>query len=532
MKVSTFDCTHISNDIPYMSTVRSNVRISVLGSIDAGKSTLLGVMTSGNLDDGAGKARQSIARFPHERATGKTSSVTHHSMGYALIGETKEEEKTARIRNFCPIFNTCKVSDSAAVKSMAWKKMTEQSEHVIDFNDNPGHAAYSSTAIHGLITNFADYAMLVVNSSKGIGPMTKEHWGVISALQIPLIVIMTKMDLVPVDTYKFNRERLDKYMKNAGRKAFSLNCKEDVAKIFNEDPFLTKWSPIVSVSVKEGVHKNVDVLHHFLSNLRPILVEEWKFASGEGEILKINQFAVNASFQVPNTGLVVSGVIVSGTVQAKTKMWLGPILGVNKEYGVVLQHEKLELPYHFLPVELRSIHKNRQIIETPLEFGSNCAIAIQEVNKKYKLRRHQLYSGVFLLEEHKLFESSLPRVSTVFEANVQVLHHSTSIQCGFQSVLFINAIRQAAKILQIKSLETNDNVLMLRSSDKANVLFQFLKHPALLHCGQHFVCRESHTKLSAVVTKIAFTSAELELIYSHFQISKHAQKQIRREMKQ
>ena len=513
-----------------MSTVRSNVRISVLGSIDAGKSTLLGVLTLGAWDDGNGKARQSIARFPHERASGKTSSITHHSMGYALTKE--EDEKTARIRNFRPIFNTCKVSDSAAVKGVAWKKMTDQSDHVIDFNDNPGHAAYSSTAIHGLIANFADYAMLVVNSSKGILEMTKEHWGVISALQIPLIVILTKMDLVPVDTYKFNYERLDKYMKNSGRKAFSLKSKEDVATVLHEDPFLTKWSPIVSISVKEDTHSNVDVLHYLLSNLRPIIIEEWCFQSEkEAELVKINQFAVDATFQVPNVGLVVSGVVVSGEIQAKKKMWMGPFLGVNKEYVVVLGHEKLELPYHFLPVELRTIHKNRQLIETPLQTGNNCAIAIREVNKKYKLRREQIYSGVFLLEEHKLFESSFPRASTIFEAKVHILHHSASIQSGFQSVIFINTIRQATKVLQIKSLDgSDDNMIMLRSGDKASVIFQFLKYPALLHYGQSFVCRESHTKMSGVISKIAFSSVELEAIYSHFQISKHAQRQIRHEM--
>ena len=45
------------------------------GNVDAGKSTLLGVLTHGVLDDGRGIARQKLFRHKHEVETGRTSSV-------------------------------------------------------------------------------------------------------------------------------------------------------------------------------------------------------------------------------------------------------------------------------------------------------------------------------------------------------------------------------------------------------------------------------------------------------------------------
>ena len=43
-----------------------DLRIAVVGNVDAGKSTMLGVLTHGGLDDGRGKCRAKIFRHKHE----------------------------------------------------------------------------------------------------------------------------------------------------------------------------------------------------------------------------------------------------------------------------------------------------------------------------------------------------------------------------------------------------------------------------------------------------------------------------------
>lgn len=51
------------------------IRVAVVGNVDAGKSTLLGVLTHGELDNGRGLSRQKLFRHKHEMESGRTSSV-------------------------------------------------------------------------------------------------------------------------------------------------------------------------------------------------------------------------------------------------------------------------------------------------------------------------------------------------------------------------------------------------------------------------------------------------------------------------
>jgi len=61
--------------------------VAVVGNVDAGKSTLLGVLTHGELDNGRGTARQKLFRHKHEVESGRTSSVGNDILGFDSIGE-------------------------------------------------------------------------------------------------------------------------------------------------------------------------------------------------------------------------------------------------------------------------------------------------------------------------------------------------------------------------------------------------------------------------------------------------------------
>lgn len=53
-----------------------DIRIAVLGNVESGKSTLVSVLTHGELDNGNGRARLNLFRHPHEIQTGRTSSIS------------------------------------------------------------------------------------------------------------------------------------------------------------------------------------------------------------------------------------------------------------------------------------------------------------------------------------------------------------------------------------------------------------------------------------------------------------------------
>merc|ERR550534_3202368 len=62
------------------------VRVAVVGNVDAGKSTLLGVLTHGELDNGRGTARMKLFRHKHEMESGRTSSVGNDILGFDSHG--------------------------------------------------------------------------------------------------------------------------------------------------------------------------------------------------------------------------------------------------------------------------------------------------------------------------------------------------------------------------------------------------------------------------------------------------------------
>ncbi|KAK7930582.1 hypothetical protein WMY93_006977 [Mugilogobius chulae] len=69
------------------------VRVAVVGNVDAGKSTLLGVLTHGELDNGRGFARQKLFRHKHEMESGRTSSVGNDILGFDQEGQVRERER-------------------------------------------------------------------------------------------------------------------------------------------------------------------------------------------------------------------------------------------------------------------------------------------------------------------------------------------------------------------------------------------------------------------------------------------------------
>ena len=65
-------------------------------TVDAGKSTMLGVLVKGGLDDGRGKARVNLFRHKHEVESGRTSSVGMEIMGFDTKGNVVASDVPGR----------------------------------------------------------------------------------------------------------------------------------------------------------------------------------------------------------------------------------------------------------------------------------------------------------------------------------------------------------------------------------------------------------------------------------------------------
>lgn len=88
VKVSAVEELDEDIELTYSSLVKSedfennDVRIAMIGNVDSGKSTLIGVLMSASLDDGRGAARGLVLKHRHEQENGRTSAVTVEIMGY------------------------------------------------------------------------------------------------------------------------------------------------------------------------------------------------------------------------------------------------------------------------------------------------------------------------------------------------------------------------------------------------------------------------------------------------------------------
>src|SRR3989344_5474831 len=74
----------------------------------------------------------------------------------------------------------------------------------ITFIDTPGHEAFSAMRLRG--ASVADVALLVVDAAQSVQPQTKEAIMAIKKAELPMIVVLNKIDLPTADPEKIKRE--------------------------------------------------------------------------------------------------------------------------------------------------------------------------------------------------------------------------------------------------------------------------------------------------------------------------------------
>ena len=86
----------------------------------------------------------------------------------------------------------------------------------ITFVDTPGHEAFSAMRSRG--AEVADIALLVVDAAQSVQPQTKEAIMAIKKAEIPMIIVLNKMDIPTADPEKIKRElsKIDIFVESMG----------------------------------------------------------------------------------------------------------------------------------------------------------------------------------------------------------------------------------------------------------------------------------------------------------------------------
>lgn len=417
-----------------------DLRVAVLGNVDSGKSTLLGVLTQGELDNGRGRARLNLFRHLHEIQTGRTSSISFEILGFNSKGEVVNYSESRTAEEIC-----------------------ESSSKMITFIDLAGHHKYLKTTIFGLTSYCPDFAMLVVGANTGIAGTTREHLGLALALKVPVFVVVSKVDVCVGGAVQKTVRQLERLLKLPGcnKVPMLISNRDDAVTAAQRFAQSSSITPIFTISSVSG--ENLDLLKVFFNILPPLSNSKEQ----EELMQQLTEFQVDEIYSVPDVGTVVGGTLYSGVCREGDRLVVGPT-----DDG------------KFLRLRVCSMQRNRSACRV-LRAGQAATLALGNFD------RSLLRKGMVMVSP-----KMNPTICWQFEAAIVLLFHAKTFRSGFQVTVHVGNVRQTATVECLLGKEE------LRTGERAVVCFRFLKHPEYLRIGAKLLFREGVTKGIGHVTQL------------------------------
>ncbi|KAI0775757.1 GTP-binding protein 1 [Trametes elegans] len=428
------------------------VRCAVVGNVDSGKSTTLGVLTRGSLDDGRGRARVSLFRHKHEIESGRTSSVGMEILGFGPSGD--------------PILpKTANANDPETIRreKMGWEEISRQASKIISFSDLAGHERYLKTTLYGLTSGSPSCVILIVGGNAGLIGMSKEHLAIALALSVPVVVCITKIDMTPPNILAKTVEQVSKILRSPGCRKTPVFVKSMESAVAVSQAFgKERLAPVFQLSNVTG--EGLDYLRTFLNLLPASESDTEKFIADQPL-----EYSITEVYSVPYVGTVVDGIINSGSIKAGDAVLFGPDSNGN-----------------FHNTTVKSIERKRARVPSA-DAGQCVSFALKRV------RRTDVRKGMVLV--HK--DEAQPKAVRQFEGQVLILYHNTTLQRNYQAMLHCGAVRQTVRIISMDHPQG-----ILRTGDRATVTFEFISHPEYIKEGMKLLFREGKTKGLGVITRL------------------------------
>lgn len=406
----------------------------VLGNVDAGKSSFVGVMEKNVLDDGNGYARSLVTKMKHEKDTGRTSTHTPH---YLINGN-----------------------------------------EITTLVDLCGHEKYLKTTMFGITGLFGDYGIVMVGANMGLSDMTLEHISLLVANRIPFIIIVTKIDICPQNvlfTLKKDLDRIAKrhkkdiiYFDEEEKEIDGSYLKEAHGEIINAfQDRKTSILPIIMVSNKTG--HNINFVRELITTVRSksyllrkglIIPEVNTKTIGYPTIMYID-----STYNVTGIGIVLSGTVKYGKLSLGQKVFLGPI---NHTY---------------ITITIKSLQNCVSENIVTLRENESGSIGIR-LETKGSYTREMFSKGQIVTTD---MDFAMRHTCYTFGCDVAIFNHPTTIRNGYQTVIHCGTIRQTGKFMM-------DEEKVLRTNSKQKINVKFLQRPEFILPGTYFMFRDGKTK--------------------------------------
>lgn len=342
---------------------RDQLRVTLTGPTTSGKSTLLGTLSMGGLDNGHGKSRLSLLKHLHEVASGVTSSIAQELIGY----------------RHNQIFNY----GHSGIESWIDIHDFTKDGRLVHLLDSAGHPRYRRTILRGVVGWAPHWTLLCIaadgtdgstelasaeNSASITEPvpdLAQAHLDLCLSLGLPFTVAMTKMDLASRPTLQRTLGKILSKVKGAGRTAKILQpdqtrCDDHLKEVPSRDTdsvsavidaireagSLQKIVPIVLTSAVKGT--GIGLIHALLRSLPlPPTPTSHDYT---GPALNPEQpsclFHIDDRFSLPasyasltpsasqqtDIGTVIAGYLRFGSLSVGDKVLIGPF--ESEEDGV------------------------------------------------------------------------------------------------------------------------------------------------------------------------------------------------------
>jgi elongation factor 1-alpha len=404
--------------------------IGTAGHVDHGKSTLVGALVTGTVDDGAGRTRIYLDVLPHEIARGLSADLS-----YAVYGIKGQE--------VIHLKNPLNKRESANVVAEADK--------IISFVDTVGHEPWLRTTIRGIVGQKLDYGLLVVAADDGITHITREHLGILLAMELPVIIAMTKIDLATPEHIKRTEASIHSTLRLVGKVPYRLKSDEDISTIIDKVP---EGIVVPVIHTSSVTREGYDILEKLLFKLpKRNLQSQEPF-----------EMYIDRIYQVDSIGVVVSGTIRQGVVLENDTVYLGPMMDRS-----------------FKKVRVQSIEMHHYRVNRAIS-GDIVGIAIKG------LKSSEISRGMIISKAE-------PKAVREFEAEIAILNHPTRIGIGYEPVIHLETVCEAVKITGL-----DRHYMMAGERGRARIRFKF--RPYVVVPGQKFIFREGKSKGIGRVTKV------------------------------
>jgi elongation factor 1-alpha len=412
---------------------KKHLLVGVAGHVDHGKSTLVGTLTTGTLDNGSGQSRIFLDVQKHEIERGLSADLSFAVYGFC-------NDKAMRVNN--------------PLKKKEKSKLVEKCDKVVSFVDTVGHEPWLRTTIRGIVGQKLNYGLLTIAADQGPTHITKEHLGIILAMELPVIVAMTKIDVVTSEQIIEGQKKIFDLLKLVGRIPYMIKSIEDA-------DFVTKHMnqhivPVVKVSPVTG--EGLELLDRLFLKLT--------IPSNGKELKKPFMMYIDRVYTVLGVGTVVSGTIRQGKVKKGDKLRLGP---TNK--GEFIETSSKSMEMH---------HYRKDIAEAGEVVGiSITGVDIDEIKRGMILCSPE-YPALTVRE---------------FEAEVAILVHPTTIKKGYECIAHIETI---AETMTFEPLDSE----YMSAGDTGKIKMKFKYRPCSIREGQKLIFREGRSKGVGTVTRI------------------------------